>query len=307
MNLTVSQRLQIRSVSASAIGCLRYSGSVMRRLQQSAVYLVLWISLGTGMSLHAQQQQPVLGILEVNGIWQLNGQQGSLKAGQKLYAGDKVSTEEYNYANSITVVHFSDGSRTRIACEHSEKNPCRGPYVVSAPDSNADNQRTSLLKAALNLLLGNPPAVLSHDSVTMSRGKYVVAVREDLVNFADGNGISLNGRIPTLPSGIYTIETSNADQNQAKGKTQISVDAGGGWQSSVPVPAPGLYAINVTDANGDLRANLLLLFVKAPQYPSARQSFDGVKSQADAWQGVNAQSDEDTLLRAILVAMSQSI
>jgi hypothetical protein len=278
----------------------------MRTWRLSAGYLVLWVTIATGMALHAQQQQPAAGVLEVNGNWQLNGQQGSIKYGQKLYVGDRVSTEEYNYANSITVVHFSDGSRTRIACEHSSKNPCGSPYVVSAPDSNADSQRTSLLKAALNLLLGNPPAVLSHDSVTMSRGKYVVAVREDLVDFADGNGASLNGRIPTLPAGIYTIETSNVDQTQPTGKTQISINAAGAWQSLVPVPAPGLYAINISDANGDLRANLLLLFVKTPQYASAKQAFDGVKSQSDAWQGVNAQSDEDTLLRAILVAMSQS-
>jgi hypothetical protein len=278
----------------------------MRRLHQTTSYLILWVAITTGMSLQAQQRQPVSGILEVNGNWQINGQQGSLKAGQKLYVGDKVSTEEYNYANSITVVHFSDGSRTRIACEHSEKNPCRGPYVVVAPDSNADGQRTSLLKAALNLLLGNPPAVLSHDSVTMSRGKYIVAIREDLVDFADGNGVSLNGRIPTLPAGFYTIETSNVDHTQPAGKIQIGVDAAGAWQASVPVPAPGLYAINVSDANGDLRANLLLLFLRTPQYASARQAFDGVKSQSDTWQGVNAQSDEDTLLRAILVAMSQS-
>jgi hypothetical protein len=279
----------------------------MRTFHQAVFHSVLWITVATGTALSAQQQQPIAGILVVNGNWQLNGQQGSVNAGRKLYAGDKVSTPEYNYANSMTIVHFDDGSRTRIACENSSKNPCQRPYVVSAPNSNADSQGTSVIKAALNLLLGTPPAVLSHDSVTMSRGKYVVAVREDLVDFDDGKAVSLNGKIPILPAGIYNVEASNADQGQAAaGKAQIGVDADGAWQSSFPIPAPGLYTINVSDANGDLRANLLLLFVKAPQYASSRQAFDGVKNQADAWQGVNAQSDEDILLRAILVAMSKS-
>jgi hypothetical protein len=286
--------------------CLRYSGFVMRTLHQGLFHSVLWITVATGTALRAQQQQPVAGILDVNGNWQLNGQQGAIKAGQKLNADDKVSTPQYNYANSITIVHFSDGSRTRIACENSPKNPCQIPYVVSVPNANTDSQGTSLIKAALNLLLGTPPSVLSHDFVTMSRGKYVVAIREDIVDFDDAQGVSLNGRIPILPAGIYTVEASNADQGQAAGKAQINVDADGAWQSPFPVSAPGLYTINVSDAKGDLRANLLLLFVKAPQYALSRQAFDGVKNQADAWQGVNAQADEDMLLRAVLVAMSES-
>jgi hypothetical protein len=285
---------------------LRYSGCAMLNLRQGVFQLVLWATVPAGMPLHAQQPQPVAGILDINGNWQLNGQQGSIKVGQKLNADDKISTPEYNYANSITIVHFNDGSRTRIACENSPKNPCQSSYVVSAPNTNADSQGTSLIRAALNLLLGNPPEVLRRDSVTMSRGKYVMAVREDVVDFDDGKGVSLNGRIPILPAGIYTVEASNADRGQPAGKSQIRVDADGAWQSPFLVSAPGLYSINVSDANGDLRANLLLLFVKTPQYTSSREAFDRIKTQAAAWQGVNAQSDEDMLLRAILVAMSKS-
>jgi hypothetical protein len=275
----------------------------MRALEQSLFYSVLWLMIATGTALYGQQ--PVAGILDVNGSWQLNAHEALVTAGQKLYAGDKLSTAQYNYANTITIVHFNDASRTRIACENSPKNPCQTPYVVSTPNATA-GPGTSLIKEALALLLGTPPAVLTHDSVTMSRGKYVVAIREDVVNLDPGKGISLDGRIPIFPAGSYTVEAAGADGSRKAMTTQVSVDGSGAWQSLLPMPAPGLYEINVKNANGDLRADLLILLVSAPQYDSARQAFDAVKSQADSWQGVNAQSDEDTLLRAVLFSMSKS-
>lgn len=279
----------------------------MRRLDQAVFHFVLWIVIATATALFGQQVQPVAGVLDVNGTWQLEGRQGSVKAGQKLYAGDKLSTASYNYANSLTIVFYNDGSRNRIACENSANNPCSSPVVVNAPKPTAAGQRPSLIMAALDLLLGNQPAVLSHDSPTIGRGKYAIALREDVVNFDAGNRLSLNGRVPILPAGTYTVEASNAAGNQTLIKTPISTEADGSWQSSVAIPAPGLYTVTVSDSQGELRANLLILFVKTAQYDSARQAFDSVKNQAETWQGVDAQTDETTFLRSILLAMSKSI
>ena len=278
----------------------------MHRLQRLRFRALPWLVIAVAVGLHGQQPQPIAGVLDINGSWQLDGQQGSVKAGQKLFVGDKLSTAPYNYANSITIVHFNDGSRQRIACENSANNPCRGPIVVDKPNSTATVQGPSLIKAALDLLLGTPPAVLGHDSPTIGRGKYAVAIREDVVDFGNGDGLSLNGRVPILPAGTYTVEASNANGNQTSIKTQISTDADGSWQSLVMVPSPGLYTITINDSQTELRANLLVLFVRAPEYDSARQAFDSVKGQADTWQGVDAQTDENTLLRAILLAMSKS-
>jgi hypothetical protein len=293
--------------STVADRCLIYSGSVMRGLHLVSSRLLAWVVIARAMALYGQQVQPVAGVLNVNGSWQLEGQQGPVRAGQKLYPGDKLSTAPYNYANWITIVHYNDGSRTRIACENSPKNPCHSSVLVNAPNPTDTSQALSLIKAAFDLLVGNPPEVLSHDSPTIGRGKYVVALREDVVNLDGEKGLSLKGRIPVLPAGIYTIETSKSDGNRIPIKAQISTEVDGSWQSSVAVPAPGLYTVTIKDSEGELRANLLILFVKASQYDSARQAFEAIKNEAETWQGANAEADENILLRATLLAMSKSI
>ncbi|MGD0940083.1 MAG: hypothetical protein ABR905_10255 [Terracidiphilus sp.] len=265
-----------------------------------------WIVTAATTALQGQQAKPVAGVLDVSGKWHLEGQQAPVKAGQKLYAGDKLSTAFYNYDNSITIVRFSDQIRTRIACENSPKNPCRNPVLVNAPEPTSASQIPSIIKAAFDLLVGNPPAVLSHDSSTIGRG-YVIAMREDVVNVDGGGGFSLNGRIPILPEGIYSIEAKSIKGKKAIIDAQISTDVEGSWQSSVAVTVPGLYIVTVEDSVGELRANLLILFVDATEYDTAKQTFDAVKNRTDTWQGVNAQTDEDTLLRAILIIMSKSI
>lgn len=285
---------------------MNYSGLVMRRFHQTRSNAVAWILIAAATTLQGQQVQSVAGVLDVNGSWQLNGQQTPVKAGQKLYAGDKLSTAYYNYDNSITIVHYSDQTRTRFACENSPQNPCRKPVVVDAPSQPSSSQVSSIFRAAFDLLVGNPPAVLSQDSPTIGRGKYVVAVRENVVKLDGGSGFSLNGSIPVLPEGIYSVETSSIDGKVTPIKAQTGTDANGLWQSPITVLTPGIYTITVKDSEGELRADLLILFVKAPEYDSARQTFDAAKNRTNAWQGINAQTDEDTLLRAVLLAMSKS-
>lgn len=170
----------------------------MHRLKPICMVTLLWPVVVSVTSLKSQQAQPVAGVLDFTGNWQLYGQQDPVRLGQKLYAGDKLSTASYSYANSLTIVNYNDGSRTRISCENSSKNPCASPYIVNAPTSTA-SQGTSLFKAALNLLLGTPLAVLNTESTTISRGMYVVSTHEDVVKFDRGKGLSLNGRVPVLP------------------------------------------------------------------------------------------------------------
>jgi hypothetical protein len=278
----------------------------MRRPVYLGWYFSLWImaiaiALGQG-----QQAQPVANVLDVAGNWKLEGQQGPVKAGQPLYAGSKLSTAAYNYDNSITIVQNSDASRKRIACENSPNNPCLNPIVVNSSADPQASQFRTLLTSALNLLLGNPPAIANHYSATIGRGKYIVVEREDVASLNGGKGFSLTGMIPALPAGTYSVDTTSNDEKAPLVSAQVATGSDGSWQSVLPLTVPGLYMISVKDVDGERRADLVILFVEAAEYSKARQTFDAVKERTSNWQGANAQADEHTLLRVVLLAMSQS-
>jgi hypothetical protein len=255
--------------------------------------------------LHGQQTRPVAYVLAVTGNWQLEGQQGAVNAGQPLDAGSRLSTGWYNYDNSITLVHYDDLSRTRIACENSSKNPCRNPVVVSGGDEAPTNQFKTLLSAAVSVLFDKPPAVATHYAVTLSRGKYVVIEKEDVVLLDGEKGFSLTGEIPALPAGTYTVDAKSNDGKTSPLSEKIATLADGSWQT-LRIPVPGLYMISILDPDGERRADLLVLFVSGSRYSAARQVFDSVKNRTSKWEGTNSQADEHLFLRAILLAMSQS-
>ena len=267
----------------------------------------LWSVVALAVYLSSQQPaQPVAYVLDVNGSWHLGGQTVVVKAGEPLYAGAKLSTEWYNYANTITIVRADDLSRTRTECENTPNNPCRRPIVIGSGTSEAPRHHfEALVKTAISLLRDNPPAIAAHYSVTLSRGRYVIIERENIVSLNDAHEFSLTGMMPALPPGKYTVAVRNPDQEQPWSSTTVAEAANGSWQP-VPAPAAGLYSISVTDSDGDRRAELLILFVPSAQYEAIKREFDNVKGYASKWQGPNAESDEHVLLRAILLAMSKS-
>jgi hypothetical protein len=255
--------------------------------------------------LNGQQTRPIAYVLDVTGNWQIEGQQGAVKAGQPLTAGSKLSTASYNYDNSITLVQYDDASRTRIACENSSRNPCLKPIVVNPAPDSLTGQFKMLMAAAFTALLEKPPPVASHYSATLGRGKYIIIEREDVVPLDDVKVFSLTGRIPALPVGTYSVEATSNDGRTPPVSARVATLADGSWQA-FPIAAPGLYTFSVTDSNGEPRADLIFLFVPVAGYTGARQKFDAVQDRTSKWHGANAQADEHILLRAVLLAMSQS-
>ena len=279
--------------------------SVMRRSVSFRWQSIICIMVVGVSYLSGQQTRPVAYVLDVTGNWQIEGQQGAVKAGQPLTAGSKLSTASYNYDNAITLVQYDDASRTRISCENSSKNPCLKPIVVSSSPDSPTSQFKMLMAAAFSALLEKPPPVANHYSATLGRGKYIIVEREDVVPLDDVKGFSLTGRIPALPVGTYSVAATSNDGRSPSVSARVATLADGSWQA-FPITVPGLYTISVTDSDGQHRADLVFLFVPIAGYTAARQRFDAVKDRTSKWQGANAQVDEHILLRAVLLAMSQS-
>jgi hypothetical protein len=177
--------------------------------------------------------------------------------------------------------------------------------MVSAPATPQTSRFSSLIITALNLLRDNPPAIASHYSATIGRGKYLVVEREDVVSVNITKSFSLTGKTPIFPSGIYTVEVTKSNEKMSPTSVRIAVSGDGSWQSSLPMEAPGFYVLSIKDADGERRANLVILCVAASAYSRARQTFNAVKDRTAAWQGANAQADAHALLRAVLLAMSR--
>lgn len=268
--------------------------------------MLLW-TLTVGFTpLSGQESRPVAYVLNLTGTWQLDGQQGTVKAGQPLDTGSRLSTASHDSDSSITIMRSDDLSRTRIVCDNSATNPCRNPIVISPTSSEVPaNRFKALTTVALSLLLDKPPAVASHFSATLSRGEYVIAEKEDVVMISDENGFSLADALPVLPPGRYTVNATKSDGKTLLFSEKITHSADGSWQI-LQIPTPGLYMVSLTDSDGERRADLLFWVLPSTEYRAAKDKFDAIKGYTSRWKGLNAQADEHLFLRAVLLAMSKS-
>jgi hypothetical protein len=278
----------------------------MRRLS-CLVWRSLPLTLIVGVThFSAPQSQPVAYILNLTGTWQLEGQKGTVKMGQPLEAGSRLSTASDNYQNSITIMQRDDLSRTRVTCDSTPNNPCLKPIVIKPVSSEAPASRFKpLISAALSLLLDKPPAVATHFSATLSRGEYVVVEKEDVIALDNENGSYLPSAFPALPPGRYTITATESDGKTPPLIEKIVHSGDGSWQP-FRIPTPGLYTISLTDSDGERRADLLILLLPTGEYRAAKGKYDAVKSLTSKWTGSTALADEHLLLRAVLLALDRS-
>lgn len=265
-----------------------------------------WCAAVTVIGLHGQQPEVVAHVLDVKGVWHLEGATEPLAAGKGLVAGARITAGSNRQGDAVTIVHDEDMSRVRMACDGSNSNPCRNPMEVKgvAPTAASQSQLRGIVQAALAVLLSRPPAIASHYALTLTRGKPTVLESEAVVAFDPEQRIVLPPVPESMPAGQYTISTSCAGQTSSPTVQTGQLTSEGTWRP-LPWDAPGLYEVSIINANGERVADMMLLVTTPMQYQGTAEAFDAMKTHTATWTGLNARSDEHLFLRAFLLTESQ--
>jgi hypothetical protein len=261
-----------------------------------------------GVNLHAQQQV-VAHVLDVTGEWRLHGPAGKIAAGQALAAGAVIDPISNRPGDAVTILRDDDMSRQRMACDSTAANPCRNPMVVTISGSEPSSGFTQLkgmLQAAVGVLLSKPPAIGSHYAMTLSRGSETVSELEGVAALDPAQGVVLPAPPEDVAAGPYTLSIVRTGKTAAQPTQQPArLTSDGAWRP-IPLDAPGLYEIAVTDVEQQTVANLMVLVTTPADFHEKQQKFDALKARAATWTGPGARADEHLLLRAFLLSESPS-
>jgi hypothetical protein len=247
-------------------------------------------------------------VLEAIGEWRLDGQQGSVVAGEGLAAGAQIVALSNQAGNVLTIVRDADLSRSRTICDASPTNPCRLPVAIGGDltAASASPSPRGVMKAFLGVLLDKPPAVYGHYALTLTRGKRSFFETEAVVALDPAVGLFLPPAPPEMRAGPYTVSVAAAEPKSAANgnssvERSVTLRSDGTWRA-FPFTDVGLVSVSIENEDGDQVADELVFVVRLDEYAAESSAFDAVRQRTAPWTGPSARDDEHVMLRSYLLA-----
>jgi hypothetical protein len=232
---------------------------------------------------------------EVRGTWQVAGQVAPLRTGDALQPAALLEPDGRPGDHSVTIL-LPDGQRILYECFTAAD--CSRGYRVPALNSRPQAFAVDMLaRIRTALAAGREEPADRH----RARGLRAPVPDEAVAVLDSGSRVHVSGLLAELGNGHYTYNLEPRDPNYPAQfhlpleKTTRSVE--------LPLPAPGLYVITVSDAQNTPRVNLLLAAVR-PGMSARRTAFAQARELIEDWDEAYAGWPIHDMLRAYLEALA---
>lgn len=242
--------------------------------------------------------KPALGVAwKVQGDWAIEGSSATLHSGDAIRPSALLQPGNDSGNHSITVL-LPDGQRVLYEC-FTPADCARGfrvPALMTAPDGFAT---TLLARVRSGLIAQRERASAAHDPPQI----HPPARDEAVAVLNTGNQVHVAGLMAELANGRYTYDLNPLDpaispqHQRVLDKTAASI--------RIPLPAPGLYRLVVTDAQNNPRVDLFLAAIR-PAQSAHFQSFHRARDRMEDWNDDYAGWPIDDFLRAYLESLMET-
>jgi len=238
-------------------------------------------------------------VLNVRGDWRVSGQPGSLRSGQIVALGARLTTDRERPENSMTLVLF-DGKRLECSC-HTPPEACCVNGLEVPIQVQEDPLTRKIFAAVMNVLLEREPETQRYAG-TLSRGLTRTLLGE--VVAPAGSPVPLAAQLKNLPRGTYELEIDDLARSEPVRQSVLK------WDGSPQLPSAGqlgagLYKILLTNPSDELAADVWVYSCRPNTCADATSSFQDVVKLVDGWGEVPPRPMAHKLLRSYLLALAK--
>ncbi|QNI34187.1 hypothetical protein H7849_09955 [Alloacidobacterium dinghuense] len=227
---------------------------------------------------------------EVHGNWYAN--QIALRKGDAIAPGAVLTAAASTGASMLILL--PDGQRLLFDCHNAPSctQGFRVPSLIAKPDEDAMD-----LFAAVRGAMRRPMLIMTTPlPATTMETESVIAIQED-------GRIRLKQIFTTLPPGQYRMSL------QGEGDAQPSVQSlawsGPHDETTLPLPHPGMYRLQLYGSLGGERMRIVLLAESASLFPARQKAFTEARADLREWNETFPGWPVHQWLQLFLQSMSQ--